>query len=61
VHSSDRIAHRRGRVFAELAPASFFRCVILNRGSILARLLAGGLRELLGEQHVTVALGSLSN
>lgn len=35
--------------------------IVLNRGSTLARLLAGGLREVLGEQHVTVALGSLSD
>jgi hypothetical protein len=35
--------------------------VVLNRGSTLARLLAGGLRELLHEQSVTVLLGSLSD
>lgn len=35
--------------------------VVLNRGSTLARLLAGGLRELLGEQAVTVSLGGLSD
>ena len=35
--------------------------VVLNRGSTLARLLAGGLRELLGEQSVTVSLGGLSD
>ena len=34
--------------------------VVLNRGSTLARLLAGGLRELLQEQSVAVSLGSLS-
>ena len=36
-------------------------CVVLNRGSTLARLLAGSLRELLGEQAVTVSLGGLSD
>jgi Transposase DDE domain group 1 len=35
--------------------------VVLNRGSTLARLLAGSLRELLGEQAVTVSLGGLSD
>jgi hypothetical protein len=35
--------------------------VVLNRGSTLARLLAGGLRELLHEQSVAVSLGSLSD
>lgn len=35
--------------------------VVLNRGSTLARLLAGGLRELLQEQSVTVSLGGLSD
>ena len=35
--------------------------VVLNRGSTLARLLAGGLRELLHEQSVTVSLGGLSD
>jgi hypothetical protein len=35
--------------------------VVLNRGSTLARLLASSLRELLGEQPVTVSLGSLSS
>lgn len=35
--------------------------VVLNRGSTLARLLAGGLRELLHEQSVTISLGSLSD
>jgi hypothetical protein len=35
--------------------------VVLNRGSTLARLLAGSLRELLGEQAVTVSLGDLSD
>ena len=35
--------------------------IVLNRGSTLARLLAGGLRELLGEQSVAVSLGSLSD
>jgi hypothetical protein len=35
--------------------------VVLNRGSTLARLLANGLRALLGEQAVTVSLGGLSN
>lgn len=35
--------------------------VVLNRGSTLARLLAGSLRELLGEQSVTVSLGGLSD
>ena len=35
--------------------------VVLNRGSTRARLLTGGLRELLGEQSVTVSLGSLSD
>jgi hypothetical protein len=35
--------------------------VVLNRGSTLARLLAGTLRELLGEQAVTVSLGDLSD
>ena len=34
---------------------------VLNRGSTLARLLAGGLRELLSEQSVAVSLGSLSD
>jgi hypothetical protein len=31
------------------------------RGSTLARLLAGGLRELLDEQSVRVSLGGLSD
>src|SRR5215204_2156968 len=35
--------------------------VVLNRGSTLARLLAGSLRELLHEQSVTVSLGGLSD
>jgi hypothetical protein len=35
--------------------------VVLNRGSTLARLLAGGLRELLRQQSVTVSLGGLSD
>jgi hypothetical protein len=35
--------------------------VVLNRGSTLARLLAWSLRELLGEQAVTVSLGDLSD
>lgn len=35
--------------------------VVLNRGSTLARLLAGSLRELLGEQAVAVSLGGLSD
>jgi Transposase DDE domain group 1 len=35
--------------------------IVLNRGSTLARLLAGELRELLGEQSVAVSLGSLSD
>ena len=35
--------------------------VVLNRGSPLARLLAGGLRELLHEQSVAVSLGGLSD
>jgi hypothetical protein len=35
--------------------------VVLNRGSTLARLLVGGLREVLIEQNVTVSLGSLSD
>jgi hypothetical protein len=35
--------------------------VVLNRGSTLARLLAGSLRELLAEQAVTVSLGDLSD
>jgi hypothetical protein len=35
--------------------------VILNRGSTLARLLAGGLRHVLREQDIAVSLGSLSN
>ncbi|MDT5271196.1 MAG: hypothetical protein QOH49_3382 [Acidobacteriota bacterium] len=35
--------------------------VVLNRGSTLARLLAGGLRALLGEQSVTISLGGLSD
>lgn len=35
--------------------------VVLNRGSTLARLLAGALHELLGEQSVTVSLGILSD
>lgn len=35
--------------------------VVLNRGSTLARPLAGSLRELLGEQAVAVSLGDLSD
>lgn len=35
--------------------------VVLNRGSTLARLLVGGLRQLPGEQAVTVVLGGLSD
>jgi hypothetical protein len=35
--------------------------VVLNRGSTLARLLAGSLRELLAEQCVAVSLGGLSD
>ena len=35
--------------------------VVLNRGSTLARLLAGGLRELLAGQAVVVSLGDLSD
>ena len=35
--------------------------IVLNRGSTLARLLAGGLRALLQEQSVTVSLGGLSD
>lgn len=35
--------------------------VVLNRGSTLARLLAGSLRELLHEQSVAVSLGGLSD
>ena len=35
--------------------------VVLNRGSTLARLLAGGLRELLAGQLVSVSLGGLSD
>jgi hypothetical protein len=35
--------------------------VVPNRGSTLARLLAGGLGELLREQFVTVSLGDLSD
>jgi hypothetical protein len=35
--------------------------VVLNRGSTLARLLAGGLRQVLREQDIAVSLGSLSN
>jgi hypothetical protein len=35
--------------------------VVLNRGSTLARLLAGSLREFLGEQAVTVSLGGLTD
>lgn len=35
--------------------------VVLNRGSTLARLLAGGLRGLLVERAVAVSLGGLSN
>jgi len=35
--------------------------VVLNRGSTLARLLAGDLRGLLNEQDVTVSLGDLSD
>lgn len=35
--------------------------VVLNRGSTLARLLAGGLRGLLNEQDVTASLGDLSD
>jgi hypothetical protein len=35
--------------------------VVLNRGSTLARLLAGSLRELFGEPAVTVSLGDLSD
>ena len=33
--------------------------VVLNRGATLARLPAGGLRALLGEQAVAVSLGGL--
>ena len=33
--------------------------VVLNRGSTLARLLAGSLRELLREQAVAISLGGL--
>jgi hypothetical protein len=35
--------------------------VVLNRGSTLARLLAGGLRQVLREQDIAISLGSLSN
>jgi hypothetical protein len=35
--------------------------VVLNRGSTLARLLAGSLQALLGEQSVAVSLGGLSD
>jgi hypothetical protein len=35
--------------------------VVLNRGSTLARLLAGSLRELLREESVAVSLGDLSD
>lgn len=35
--------------------------VVLNRGSMLARLLACGLRQLLGEQAVAISLSSLSD
>lgn len=35
--------------------------VVLNRGSTLARLLAGSLRELLVEQMVATSLGGLSD
>ncbi|HEX7314475.1 MAG TPA: hypothetical protein VF297_11155 [Pyrinomonadaceae bacterium] len=35
--------------------------VVLNRGSTLARLLVGSLREVLGEQAVAVSLGNLSD
>lgn len=35
--------------------------VVLNRGSTLARLLAGSLRELLHEQSVAVSLGGLAD
>lgn len=35
--------------------------VVLNRGSTLSRLLAGGLRQVLCEHDIAVSLGSLSD
>lgn len=47
--------------FVETDGRGVERGVVLNRGSTLARLLAGGLRELLRQQSVTVSLGGLSD
>jgi hypothetical protein len=47
--------------FVETDERGVAQGVVLNRGSTLARLLAGGLRVLLHEQSVAVSLGSLSD
>ncbi|MET0622932.1 MAG: hypothetical protein ABW250_08130 [Pyrinomonadaceae bacterium] len=47
--------------FVETDEHGVAKGIVLNRGSTLARMLAGGLRELLGEQAVTVSLGGLSD
>jgi hypothetical protein len=47
--------------FVETGRSGVAQGVVLNRGSTLAQLLAGGLRDLLQEQSVTVSLGSLSD
>jgi hypothetical protein len=47
--------------FVEVDERGVEKGVVLNRGSTLARLLAGSLRELLDEQSVTVSLGGLSD
>ena len=47
--------------FVETDERGVAQGVVLNRGSTLARLLAGGLRELLREQSVAVSLGGLSD
>lgn len=46
--------------FVEADERGEARGVVLNRGSTLARLLAGSLRELPGELEVAASLGSLS-
>jgi hypothetical protein len=45
--------------FVEVDERGDAKGIVLNRGSTLARLLAGGLRVLLHEQSVAVSLGSL--
>jgi hypothetical protein len=47
--------------FVEVDDRGEAKGIVLNRGSTLARLLAGSLRELLGEQAVAVSLGDLSD